>query len=171
MGHLHDAATSWSLHVASKDLVGLDHDGPDYPECLQIHTFRRSCEGKLLESFGMEGKSVVMLTDEAKYEDGVVMEVVVEKFVKYFSTILHHNQNYFANFVMCECLNFILIFFNFWATDQFLQGKVDTLPSTTLFDLTFDRSISILWLGSDRLLSDDQSREGGIGQSILCHFS
>ena len=28
----------------------------------------KNLEGGLIESFGMEGKSVVMLTDEAKYE-------------------------------------------------------------------------------------------------------
>ena len=52
----------------------------------------RSLEGGLIESFGMEGKSVVMLTDEAKYEDGVVMTVIIEKFVKYFTMVLHHTQ-------------------------------------------------------------------------------
>lgn len=83
----------------------------------------KTLEGGLIESFGMEGKSVVMLTDEAKYEDGVVMEVVVEKFVKYFGTVLHHNQRYFGTFVLCEISNAFLIFFNFWATDQFLQGR------------------------------------------------
>lgn len=43
-----------------------------------------SLEGGLIASFGMEGKSVVMLTEEARYEDGVIQEHIVEKFVKYF---------------------------------------------------------------------------------------
>ena len=43
-----------------------------------------SLEGGLISSFGMEGKSVVMLTEEARYEDGVIQEHIVEKFVKYF---------------------------------------------------------------------------------------
>lgn len=83
----------------------------------------KSLEGGLIESFGLEGRSVVMLTAEAKYEDGAVMEVVVEKFVKYFSTVLHHNQRYFGQFLLCELMNVILVFFNFWATDKFLQGR------------------------------------------------
>ena len=86
----------------------------------------RSLEGGLIESFGSEGKSVVMLTEEAKYDDGIVMEVVVEKFVKYFRTLLHHNQRYFFHFLICEAMNFVLVFFNFWATDQFLQGRFKT---------------------------------------------
>ncbi len=63
----------------------------------------KSMEGGLIESFGMEGKSVVMLTDEAKYEDGVVMTVVIEKFVKYFTMVLHHNQ--VKTLWMDQCLN------------------------------------------------------------------
>ena len=34
----------------------------------------KNLEGGLIESFGMEGKSVVMLTDEAKYEVGELRE-------------------------------------------------------------------------------------------------
>ncbi len=82
-----------------------------------------SLEGGLMQSFGMEGKSVVMLTEEAKYEDGVIMEVILEKFTKYFRSILHHNQRYFFYFCLMEILNIILVYFNFWATDQFLQGR------------------------------------------------
>ena len=29
-----------------------------------------------------------------RYEDGVIMEVVLEKFVKYFRAVLHHNQGF-----------------------------------------------------------------------------
>ena len=53
-----------------------------------------SCEGGLLESFGKDAKSAVILTTDTKVDgdEGVVMEKVVEKFVKYFKSILHHNQ-------------------------------------------------------------------------------
>ena len=44
----------------------------------------------------------VMISEEQKYDDGVVMEAVVEKFVKYFKSILHHNAWYFAYFVFCK---------------------------------------------------------------------
>ena len=80
-------------------------------------------EGGLMESFGTEGKSVVMLTEDAKYEDGVVMETVVEKFVKYYRSIFHHNQMYFATFVGMEFMNILMLFLNFWGTDKFLNGK------------------------------------------------
>ena len=44
----------------------------------------------------------VMITEDAKYDDGVVQEAVVEKFVKYFKAIFHHNSWYFGYFVTCE---------------------------------------------------------------------
>jgi len=59
-------------------------------------------EGGLLKQFGTEGSSRVMLGAEAKCEDGVVMEAVVEKFVKYFKSIHHHNSWYFAYFIACQ---------------------------------------------------------------------
>ena len=33
-------------------------------------------------------------------------------------SIQHHCQWYFAKFLVCETLNFLLLFLNFWATDQ-----------------------------------------------------
>lgn len=51
------------------------------------------------------------------------MEVIVEKFVKYFRSIFHHNNKYFFQFLLCELANLSLIYFNFWATDQFLQVR------------------------------------------------
>ena len=44
----------------------------------------------------------VMMSEDAMYDDGVVMEAVVEKFVKYFKSIFHHNTSYFASYVFCE---------------------------------------------------------------------
>ena len=55
-----------------------------------------------MASFGNEGKSPVMMSEDAMYDDGVVMEAVVEKFVKYFKSIFHHNSWYFASFIFCE---------------------------------------------------------------------
>ena len=52
----------------------------------------------------------VMLPDDAKYDkDDVVMEAVVEKYVMYFKSILHHNNRYFATFFICEMANVILV--------------------------------------------------------------
>ena len=71
-----------------------------------------------------------------RYSDGIVMAAVVEKYVRYFRfdctlkflvamtfslscrSIQHHCQWYFAKFLVCETLNFLLLFLNFWATDQ-----------------------------------------------------
>ena len=58
-------------------------------------------EGGLLKQFGSEGSSRVMVGAEAKCEDGVVMEAVVEKFVKYFKSIHHHNSWYYSYFIAC----------------------------------------------------------------------
>ena len=44
----------------------------------------------------------VMMTEDAMYDDGVVMEAVVEKFVKYFKSIFHHNNWYFASYIFCK---------------------------------------------------------------------
>ena len=52
-----------------------------------------------------------------------LQEAVIEKFVKYYKAIFHHNTWYFANFVMCECLNFALLFVQFQLTDNFLNRK------------------------------------------------
>jgi len=80
-------------------------------------------EGGLVASFGTDGKSPVMLSEDAKYDDGVVQEAVVEKFVKYYKAIFHHNTWYFCNFVMCELLNFLLLAVQFQLTDSFLSKK------------------------------------------------
>ena len=55
-----------------------------------------------MASFGNEGRSPVMMSEDAMYDDGVVMEAVVEKFVKYFKSIFHHNSWYFAAFIFCK---------------------------------------------------------------------
>ena len=45
------------------------------------------------------------------------MEVILEKFTKYFRSVLHHNQRYFLSFCVIEVLNILLVYFNFWLTD------------------------------------------------------
>ena len=57
------------------------------------------------------------------------MEVVVEKFVKYFTSVFHHTRLYFAQFVVIEFVNMGLLFLNFWLTDQFLQGRFRYPPN------------------------------------------
>ena len=102
-----------------------------------------------MASFGSDGKSPVMIAEDMKYDDGVVMEAVVEKFVKYFKSIIHHNAWYFGYFVFCkwasvhlliyiliyiihylllknilgETLNFVSLVFQFYLVDVFLNNK------------------------------------------------
>jgi len=83
----------------------------------------KGLEGGLMASFGTDGKSPVMMSEDALYDDGVVMEAVIEKFVKYFKSIFHHNSWYFASFIFCELLNFGFLFVQFFATDSFLNYK------------------------------------------------
>jgi len=80
-------------------------------------------EGGLMQSFGTDGKSPVLIAEDMKYDDGVVMEAVVEKFVKYFKSILHHNSWYFGYFILCEGLNFSSLIFQFYLVDIFLNNK------------------------------------------------
>jgi len=68
-------------------------------------------------------RSAILLRDEHHCEEGIVMEAVVEKYVKYFKSIFHHNNWYFTKFVCCEMLNIVVLFSNFWAIDKFLQGE------------------------------------------------
>ena len=55
-----------------------------------------------MQQFGRDGANKLLLRSELKYEDGVVMEAVVEKFVKYFKSIHHHNSWYFAYYMACQ---------------------------------------------------------------------
>jgi len=82
-----------------------------------------SLEGGLIASFGTDGKTPIIISEDAKYDDGVIQEAVVEKFVKYFKSIYHHNSWYFASYVFCEFLNFSLLGVQFLLTDKFLNNK------------------------------------------------
>jgi len=82
------------------------------------------CEGGLIESFSKEAKAAIILTRENSFDGGgEVMETMVDKYVKYFKSIFHHNQWYFAKFFFCEILNVIILYVNFMSTDEFLQGR------------------------------------------------
>jgi len=82
-----------------------------------------SLEGGLIASFGTDAKTPVIISADARYDDGVVMEAVVEKFVKYFKSIFHHNSWYFGYFIACEFLNYLLLGVQFFLTDMFLNYK------------------------------------------------
>ena len=80
-------------------------------------------ENGLIGSFGTDGKTTVMIAEEQKYDDGVVIEAVVERYTKYFKSIFHHNNWYFGYFIFCEFLNFFLMIIQFWMIDAFLNNK------------------------------------------------
>ena len=80
-------------------------------------------ENGLIASFGTDGKTTVMIAEEQKYDDGVVIEAVVERYTKYFKSIFHHNNWYFGYFIFCEFLNFFLMIIQFWLIDAFLNNK------------------------------------------------
>lgn len=81
----------------------------------------RALEGGLLEEFGLDAKSAIMLKED--YGDALVLESIVEKYVKYFKSIFHRNNYYFAKYLACEGLNIIILFLNFYITDLFLNGN------------------------------------------------
>ena len=39
-------------------------------------------EGGMIESFGTEGKAMILLSEDARYDEAITMEAVVEKYVK-----------------------------------------------------------------------------------------
>ena len=83
----------------------------------------KAIEGGLIAAFGDDARSAIMLKEDNQYDDGIVLEAVVEKYVKYFKSILHHNSMYFFKFVCCEMGNIVMLFANFWAIDKFLKGR------------------------------------------------
>ena len=75
------------------------------------------------DNISIKYRSAILLKEESHYDEGIVLEAVVEKYVKYFKSILHHNSWYFFKFVCCEMANIVVLFANFWAIDKFLKGR------------------------------------------------
>ena len=78
-------------------------------------------EGGLLADFGVDAKSGILMKDEDDGGNG--QSHLVEKYVKYFKSILHRNNYYFMKYLACEFLNLVILYFNFWMTDVFLNGN------------------------------------------------
>ena len=78
-------------------------------------------EGGLIAEFGLDAKSGILLKEN--YGEGLVMESLVDKYVKFFKSVLHRNNYYFFKYVTCEVLNLVVLFFNFYLTDVFLNGN------------------------------------------------
>jgi len=86
----------------------------------------KSCEGGLIESFGKEAKTIVILKGDSENQvkkGSVLKEDVARKYSSYFQSILHHNTGYFAQFLICEILNLLVDILNIYLTDFFLAGR------------------------------------------------
>jgi chloramphenicol O-acetyltransferase len=83
-----------------------------------------SFEGGLMEEFGSEAKTAIMLSEE--FEEAVVIDSLIEKYVKYFRSIWHRNNWYFWTFVVCEVMNCAILYTNYWVTNVFLNGRFYT---------------------------------------------
>jgi hypothetical protein len=88
---------------------------------LQALLFRLPCklwrhlEGGKMEEFGLEAKRH-LLTSEAS-------EAVARQYAESFQAVMHHNNPYFWQFVMCELLNMVVLFVVISSTDLFLGGQ------------------------------------------------
>ena len=62
-----------------------------------------SLEGGLMSSFGTDARRKVLVSRDSKLEDeDMVLEMVADRFVKYFKCVFHRNTWYFAQFVCCK---------------------------------------------------------------------
>ena len=60
-------------------------------------------EGGLIEAFGSDAKTPVIISEEDGEDfDGVMMRAIVRKFIRYFKSTFHHNTWYFGYFVFCK---------------------------------------------------------------------
>ena len=75
----------------------------------------RHLEGGKMEDFGLEAKRH-LLTNEAS-------EILARQYAEALESLMHHNNPYFWQFLMCELLNFVILLVNFSFTDLFLGGQ------------------------------------------------
>ncbi len=68
-----------------------------------------------MEEFGLEAKRH-LLTNEAS-------EILARQYAEAFEAVMHHNNVYFWQFVMCELLNFVTLLVVISTTDFFLAGQ------------------------------------------------
>jgi len=75
----------------------------------------RHLEGGKMEEFGLEAKRH-LLTNEAS-------EILARQYAEAFEGVMHHNNVYFWQFLMCELLNFAVLLVVISFTDFFLGGQ------------------------------------------------
>ena len=81
----------------------------------------KALEGGLIEQFGLEAKSGIILKEENDH--GESLDSLVEKYVLYYKSIFHRNQWYFGKYIFCEILNVVILGLNFHFIDVFLSGN------------------------------------------------
>ena len=60
-------------------------------------------EGGLMASFGSDAKTKVMVSKDCDLDDEcLVLEAVVDRFVKYFKCVFHRNTWYYAYYICCK---------------------------------------------------------------------
>ena len=105
----------------------------------------RALEGGLIEEFGLEAKSGIILKEDNRHAES--MDSLLEKYVLYYKSIFHRNQWYFGKYIFCEILNFVILVLNFYFTDVFLSGNFWYYGSD--------------WIEYSRLSSYKEVRESG----------
>ena len=95
------------------------------------------------------------------------MEVILEKFTKYFRSVLHHNQRYFLSFCVIEVLICQLMSAVCLLSTACLLSAIlaDTQHPARLLQLLADRLVPavplpLLRLAVGRLHDDEQGGEG-----------
>ena len=77
-------------------------------------------EGGTIRHFGVDAKSAFVLIDEAG------MKTTINNYVRYYNVLKYKTDRYFAHFVLCEFLNFLVLIFNFCLTNIFLGHEFST---------------------------------------------
>jgi len=99
------------------------------------------CEGGLIASFGRDAKKTVIMKEDSEMEDGrsSLKEDIARKYSTYFLSLLHHNNGYFIQFVLCECLNLFVDILNIYLTDYLLGGRFVRYGTQAMKYLSYDQ--------------------------------
>ena len=90
---------------------------------------------------------MILLQNKNDNGDGYAMEPLVEKYVKFFRSILHRNNYYFFKFIFCEFLNIVSLYANFYLTDVFLNGNFwyYGVEAVKFSRLSYQEQVTLMW--------------------------
>ena len=91
--------------------------------------------------------TLILLQNKNDNGDGYAMEPLVEKYVKFFRSILHRNNYYFSKFIFCEFLNVVSLYANFYLTDVFLNGNFwyYGYEAVKFSRLPYQQQVTLMW--------------------------